>query len=89
MDENKRKRVLCPIEKDGKTHWLKLGVAFVNKDNSINLYLDGLPTNGKLHVRDWDEAPWDKRAGANGMTGIAPRRDEPPLASQPQDEIPF
>jgi hypothetical protein len=53
--QNRRKKVLCPIERNGKTFWKPLGTAFVNKDNSLNVYLDGLPCNGKLHVRDWDE----------------------------------
>jgi hypothetical protein len=54
----RKKKVLCPIPnpKDPtKTFWVKMGTAYVNKDNSINLYLDGLPVNGKLQVRDWDE----------------------------------
>ena len=50
-------KVLCPIEKDdGKTtYWMRVGVAFVNRDQSINLYLDVLPKNGKLQVRELDE----------------------------------
>ena len=56
-DPNKKKKVLCPVTKEGKTYWMKMGIAFVNKDNSLNVYLDCLPTNGKLHVRDWDDGP--------------------------------
>ena len=55
---SKKKKVLCPIQsqKDpSKTIWMKMGTAYVNRDNSINVYLDGLPVNGKLQVRDWDE----------------------------------
>ncbi len=48
-------KVLSPIEKDGKTFWLKLGVGFLNRDGSHNLYLDALPTNGKLHMRPWED----------------------------------
>jgi hypothetical protein len=69
-DTNRKKRVLCPVtHKDGKTHWMKLGTAFVNRDNSINVYLDVLPTNGKLQVRDWDDLPWDKR-GEHSSPGM-------------------
>ncbi|MBU4484166.1 hypothetical protein KKA47_01965 [bacterium] len=32
--------------------WTRIGVAFVNKDSSLNLFLDSVPLNGKLHVRD-------------------------------------
>ena len=65
-EQSKRKRVLCPVSgKDGKTYWIRMGCAYVNKDSSINLYLDGLPVNGKLQVRDWDDGP-EKPAGGRG-----------------------
>ena len=53
MEEN-MKHVFTMIEKEGeeKTRWVKVGIGFVNKDNSINIYLDALPVNGKLNVRD-------------------------------------
>ena len=40
--------------KQGDTHtqWQKIGVAFVNKDDSLNVILDCIPINGKLHIRD-------------------------------------
>jgi len=38
--------------KEGKNNWSKIGVAFVNKDNSLNVILDAIPTNGKIHIRD-------------------------------------
>lgn len=82
-DQNKRKRVLCPVTgKDGKTHWLKVGAAYINKDNSINVYLDCLPTNGKLQVRDWDDPPWEKRE-----SGAAPRLVMP--TPERQDDLAF
>ena len=38
--------------KDGKDRWVKIGHAFVNKDGSINAYLDVFPRDGKLQIRD-------------------------------------
>jgi hypothetical protein len=38
--------------KDDKSFWRQLGVAFVNRDGSINILLDALPVNGKLQIRD-------------------------------------
>ena len=32
--------------------WVRVGTAFVNRDGSLNVYLDALPTNGRLHIRD-------------------------------------
>ena len=41
------------IERPGydKSIWVRIGRAFVNRDESFNLFLDALPTNGKLHLR--------------------------------------
>ena len=66
-----RKRVVAPIERDGKTFWLRVGAAFQNKDQSWNLYLDAMPINGRLQMRDWDE-PWEGRGrgGAGGAAAI-------------------
>lgn len=36
----------------GKEYWTKIGVAFVNRDDSINVVLDATPINGRLHIRD-------------------------------------
>ncbi|MCB9561183.1 MAG: hypothetical protein H6709_04750 [Kofleriaceae bacterium] len=50
-------KVLCPIEKKdgGGTFWMRIGTGFPNKDQSINLYLDALPINQKLQLREMDE----------------------------------
>ena len=60
----KKLKVLCPIQStkdEKKTYWRSLGIAYENRDGSINLYLDALPLNGKLQVREWDEE--DRRVG--------------------------
>ena len=49
--------------KGGATFWVRAGVAFVNKDDSMNLYLDVLPLDGQLHVR---EAVEKKEQAASG-----------------------
>lgn len=38
--------------KGGKDFWVKVGVAFVNKDGSENVILHALPVNGRLQIRD-------------------------------------
>lgn len=41
---------------DGKSEfWIKAGTAFVNRDGSLNVYLDVLPIDGKLHLREQSE----------------------------------
>lgn len=34
------------------TVWVRIGTAFVNKDESLNVWLDALPIDGKLHCRE-------------------------------------
>jgi hypothetical protein len=58
-------------EKNGeekKTVWVKAGSAWVNRDGSLNVYLDVLPLDGKLHVR---EALEDKRDSSNNKSSSA------------------
>lgn len=61
-------KILTPVERNGVTHWTKLGVGFPNKDDSINLYLDGFPANGKLQLREVDEEDLrrDRERGPRG-----------------------
>jgi hypothetical protein len=54
-----------PDTKDGeKGFWTKIGIAFTNRDGSINLFLDALPLGtNKLQVR---EARPPAERGPNG-----------------------
>ncbi len=36
----------------GGSIWVRAGSAFVNKDNSLNVLLDVLPIDGRLHLRE-------------------------------------
>ncbi|HEX9101875.1 MAG TPA: hypothetical protein VF997_06710 [Polyangia bacterium] len=63
MDDNgnpkKQRIVYAIVEKPGlkKAVWIKLGVAYVNQDQSINVYLDALPYGGKLQIREEELKP--------------------------------
>ncbi len=39
--------------RDGKKFWLRIGAAFRNRDGSLNVHLDAMPTNGTLQIRDY------------------------------------
>jgi hypothetical protein len=39
----------------GGSIWVRAGTAFVNKDNSLNVFLDVLPLDGRLHLREAGE----------------------------------
>lgn len=61
----KRLAVFSIRENKGGSIWVRAGSAFVNKDGSMNLLLDVLPLDGKLHVREAGE----KREAAPSTTG--------------------
>jgi hypothetical protein len=57
--------------KDGRersTVWVKAGSAWINRDGSMNVYLDVLPLDGRLHVR---EAQDKREAGGDARTSSA------------------
>jgi hypothetical protein len=56
MEQNKRLQVFSikeiMEENEKKKIWVKAGSAWINRDGSMNVYLDVLPLDGKLHVRE-------------------------------------
>ena len=46
------KIVYAIIERGTKRHWLRIGLAFVNRDGSLNVKLDAVPLTGLLQIRD-------------------------------------
>ena len=71
------KVVYAIIERGPKKHWLRIGLAFVNKDGSLNVRLDAVPMTGALHIRD------DAQRSARSDEDAAP-----PDASHPFKESP-
>jgi len=52
----KQMKAVYTIQENGeKSRWTQIGVAFVNRDESLNILLDALPKDGRLHVRDFSE----------------------------------
>lgn len=54
LTNNKCKGVWTIVENEGgnKPRWVRLGTAFVNRDSSMNVYLEAAPKSFKLHIRD-------------------------------------
>jgi hypothetical protein len=87
-------KVISPMEgRDGAKWWLRCGSGFVNKDDSINIYLTALPLNTKdgqvtLQLRELTEE--DLRQSAEKRASYQSRTSGPGSASMPvQDSIPF
>ena len=73
LTTGKRLAVFSIREGKGGTVWVRAGSAFVNRDGSLNVLLDVLPLDGKLHVREagdrreaQDAAPEPKLTAVGG-----------------------
>jgi len=70
MDASKMKIVYVITERNQKSYWNRVGVAFVNSDGSINVKLEALPVSGELQIRDYvpreEATALGRRQAANG-----------------------
>jgi hypothetical protein len=48
----KRYAVFSVNKKKEGSVWIRAGSAWVNRDGSMNVYLDVLPLDGTLHIRE-------------------------------------
>jgi hypothetical protein len=91
-------KVLSAIDKrDGGTFWMRVGSGYTNRDNSVNIYLDVIPKNFQLQLRELDEEDLRRRdpqrSGGSGGGGgggnmpsgasAAPMSDSPVEAGLP------
>ncbi len=72
-NRNGMMKVLSPTknEKSGKTYWVKCGAAYPNRDGSTNIYLDTLPVNGKLQIRELDDRDLQRMADGQNRSQVA------------------
>jgi hypothetical protein len=52
------------VERSGRRFWNRVGSAFHNHDGSMNIYLDALPRDGKIQIREYDRDRDKERGGA-------------------------
>ena len=68
--ENGTMKVIYVISGKGeRKFWTKVGVAFVNRDGSLNCKLDSLPVDGQLHIRDF--VPREERGDSRSIEALA------------------
>jgi hypothetical protein len=53
MDPSKMKIVYVITSRGEKKFWNRIGVAFVNRDGSINVRLEAVPVSGEMQIRDY------------------------------------
>jgi hypothetical protein len=83
-------KVISPITNNkGETvYWMRIGNAFTNKDDSLNIYLDALPRTFQLQLRELDEEDLRRRethrhGSARGSQSANERAPSPPVADMP------
>ena len=57
------KAVYTIVERNGRKHWLRIGIAFTNRDLSLNVRLDAMPVNGQLQIRE----PFPREGGGRDL----------------------
>jgi hypothetical protein len=74
-------KVISAVEdKEGKTKfWMRLGTAFLNRDNSINVLLDAFPKSMQLQIREFDENELNGGADRDGPRRGVKRTGDLPL----------
>ena len=65
MDQTKMKVAYVVTERGDKSYWNRVGVAFTNRDGSLNVKLDAYPVGGSLQIRDWEPRE-DEQAAPRG-----------------------
>ena len=48
--------VFAITERGEKSYWTRVGVAYTNRDGSINLNPDALPVSGRLQIRSEEKS---------------------------------
>jgi hypothetical protein len=91
-------KVITAVEKkDGTTsHWMRVGTAFVNRDDSINVYLDACPRTMQFQIREYDEKDLARReargrdGGSSGGDDAVTAAMTSAMTSKPaQTDVPF
>lgn len=76
-EKPKMKIVYTVVERgEGRTFWVRIGVAFTNRDGSINIRLDAVPVNGTMQIRDAEPPRDGTRPSAQHAPARAPGDDD-------------
>jgi hypothetical protein len=75
------KIVYTITERGDRSYWTRIGVAYTNRDGSLNLKLEAVPVNGTMQVREWtprdEQPPLPNGKRSNGRSDDAPLDDLP------------
>ena len=83
---------MVPKHNGPGTNWIRLGTGFTNRDDSINIYLDAMPRNFELQIRELDEEDLRKRDPSETQApgaSTANQRTQPPMTTNPVTSAPL
>jgi hypothetical protein len=84
LQQKKMFKVLAMTpKKGGGTLWTRVGTGFTNQDQSVNIYLEAMPKNFELQLREMEEEDLRKREPGEARGFI------PPSASAASAGTPF
>ena len=82
-------KVITHVERrDGGKFWMRLGSAFTNKDDSINVYLDAVPVGKEITLQLRELTEEDLRESAAKRATYASRASTPTTTPN-NDSLPF
>lgn len=79
MEQARMKVAYVITERGEKSFWNRIGVAFTNRDGSINVKLDALPLSGMLQIRDYEpkeETEGDPRTRPTRPPSVRPLEEQ-------------
>lgn len=83
---------MAPKESNGKTFWLKVGSAWLNKSgNGYTVVLDAMPApvDGAFRFSLFEPKENNNGSASSGGTSQNSSGSKRPTANIPEDEIPF
>ena len=79
MDKRTFKVMAAIAKHDGGHWWMRCGTGYMNRDNSINIYLDAMTREMKFTLRELDEEDLKRREARPGDPMSPTRAAAPPL----------
>jgi len=78
MEQNRMKIAYVITQRNHKSFWNRVGVAFENKDGSLNVKLEAVPVSGEIQIRDY--VPREELASTSRIGSRLEAEEEQPYA---------
>lgn len=69
MTTTPSKAIYGVTQRNGRSFWTRIGTAFVNRDGSLNLLFDFVPTDTNVTIQVRDREPKEAAASSEATQG--------------------